>query len=140
MEIANTLDIDGTQWEIQDSGARNEISVLKTEMEKLRTIEKWHYDIPIYGGKIVARRQGNVVNVTGINIGSTKNLTTDIGDIDLAILPERFRPSEIQFFMMRTSGSYSTKYGGAIYPNGAINYYTYAITDYGYFSVSYIVD
>lgn len=140
MEIANTLDIDGTQWEIQDSGARNEISVLKTEMEKLKTIEKWEYDIPIYGGKIVARRQGNVITVTGNDIGRTKNLTTDIGDINFTVLPERFRPSEAQFFMMRTSGSYSTKYGGVVYPNGNVNFYTYAIVDYGYFSVSYIVD
>lgn len=140
MEIANTLDIDGTQWEIQDSGARNEISVLKTEMEKLKTIEKWEYDIPIYGGKIVARRQGNVITVTGNDIGRTKNLTTDIGDINFTVLPERFRPSEAQFFMMRTSGSYSTQYGGVVYPNGNVNFYTYAIVDYGYFSVSYIVD
>lgn len=140
MANAKIVDIKGVQWELKDEVARNEIVTLKNEIEKLRTIEKWHYDIPIYGGKIVARRQGNVVNVTGINIGRVKALTQDIGDINLAILPERFRPSEIQFFMMRISGSYSTKYGGAIYQNGAINYYTYEITDYGYFSISYIVD
>ena len=29
MEVVNTLDIDGTQWNIQDSEARNEIAVIK---------------------------------------------------------------------------------------------------------------
>ena len=140
MEIVNTLDIDGTQWEIQDVEARNKIAALKTEIEKLKTIEKWEYNIPVYGGEITAVRQGNIVNVTGINIGRVKNLTEDIGDINLAILPERFRPSKAQFFMMRTSGSYSTQYGGVIYPGGNVNFYTYVIVDYGYFSVSYIVD
>ena len=34
MENVNTLDIDGTQWEITDAQARQEISVLKTNSEK----------------------------------------------------------------------------------------------------------
>lgn len=140
MEVVNTLDIDGTQWEMQDVEARNEISALKSEIEKLKTVEKWEYTIPIYGGKIVARRQGNVVSVNGTDIGTLKKLTSDIGDINFAVLPERFRPSNAQFFMMRTSGSYQTQYGGVVYPNGNINFYTYSIVDYGYFSVSYIVD
>ena len=140
MEVVNTLDIDGTQWEIQDAKARNEIVTLKTEIEKLKTIEKWEYTIPTYGGKIIARRQGNVVSLNGFDIGTVKNLTTDIGDINLAILPEKFRPLDSHFFMMRTSGSYQTQTGGVVYPNGAINFYTYKVVDYGYFSVSYIVD
>ena len=140
MEVVNTLDIDGTQWNIQDSEARNTISALKTEIEKLKTVEKWEYKIPEYGGDIVARRQGNIVNVIGFDIGTVKKLTTDIGDINFTVLPERFRPSELCFYMMRISGSYSTQYGGIVYPNGNINFYTYTVVDYGYFSVSYIVD
>ena len=140
MEVANILDIDGTQWEMQDLEARNKIATLKTEIEKLKTIEKWEYNIPIYGGKITARRQGNVVSVIGFDIGTVKKITVDIGDINLAVLPERFRPTDPQFFMMRISGSYITQYGGTIYPKGNINYYTYESVDYGYFSVSYIVD
>ena len=140
MEVVNTLDIDGTQWEIRDEEARNKIATLETEIKKLKTIEKWGYNIPIYGGEITARRQGNVVTVTGYNIGTVKKLTQDIGDIDLAVLPERFRPSDAQFFMMRTSGSYTTQYGGAVYPTGKINFYTYVFVDYGYFTVTYIVD
>lgn len=31
MEVVNTLDIDGTQWEIQDAKARNDIAVLKED-------------------------------------------------------------------------------------------------------------
>ena len=140
MEVVNTLDIDGTQWNIQDSEARNTISALKTEIEKLKTVEKWEYKIPEYGGDIVARRQGNIVNVIGFDIGTVKKLTTDIGDINFTVLPERFRPSEPCFYMMRISGTYSTQYGGIVYPNGNINFYTYTVVDYGYFSVSYIVD
>lgn len=140
MEVVNTLDIDGTQWTIQDSEARSEISALKTEIEKLKTVEKWVYNIPIYGGEITAHRQGNVVNVTGFGIGRVKHLTPDIGDINFAVLPERFRPSDAQFFMTRLSGSYQTNVGGVIYQNGNINYYTYTEVDYGSFSVSYIVD
>lgn len=140
MEVVNTLDIDGTQWEIRDIEARNKISALQTEIEKLKTVEKWVYNIPIYGGEIIASRQGNVVNVTGINIGRVKAITKDIGDINLTVLPKEFRPSNSQFFMMRTSGTYITQYGGMIYQSGNVNFYTYEIVDYGYFSVSYIVD
>lgn len=139
METVNTLDIDGTQWEIQDTEARNKISDLQTEIEKLKTVKKWVYDIPIYGGQIIASRQGNVVNVTGTNIGRVKALTKDIGDINFTVLPKEFRPSDPQFYMMRTAGSYITQYGGVIYQNGNINFYTYEIVDYGCFSVSYII-
>lgn len=140
MEIVNKLDIDGTQWELRDEEARSEISALKTEIEKLRTIEKWEYNIPIYGGSIIARRQGNLVNVTGANIGSVKIITPDIGNMNFAVLPERFRPLEENFFMTRLSGSYQTNVGGVIYPTGNVNYYTYTKVNHGSFSVSYIVD
>ena len=140
MEVVNTLDIDGTQWELRDEEARNEISALKTEIEKLKTVEKWEYNIPIYGGKIAARKQGNVVSVTGFDIGREKEITTDIGDLNFTVLPEKFRPSDTQFFLTRTSGSYITQYGGMIFPEGNINFYTYVTVNYGYFSVSYIVD
>lgn len=33
MEVVNTLDIDGTQWEIRDEEARNQISMIKSEMK-----------------------------------------------------------------------------------------------------------
>lgn len=32
MEVVNTLDIDGTQWNIQDSEARNDIATIKQSM------------------------------------------------------------------------------------------------------------
>ena len=140
MEIVNTLDIDGTQWEIQDVEARNKIATLETEIEKLKTIEEWVYNIPVYGGKITARRQGNVVSVFGNAIGNIKTLTEDIGDINFAVLPERFRPTDPQFFMIRISGSYTTNYGGMIQEDGHVNFYTYTSVDYGCFSVSYIVN
>ena len=34
MEIVNTLDIDGTQWEIQDAEARQNVNILKTFNEQ----------------------------------------------------------------------------------------------------------
>ena len=140
MEVVNTLDIDGSQWEMQDAKARNEIEALKTEIEKLKTVEKWEYNIPIYGGKITARRQGNVVSVNGIDIGQLKNITQDIGDINFAVLPTRFRPSETQFFMMRMDATYVTQYGGQIQTNGDINFFTYEKVDCGHFSISYITN
>lgn len=140
MADVKIVDIDGEQWNIKDQMAREKIATLETEIEKLKTIEKWEYNIPIYGGHIVARRQGNVVNVSGNSIGKVKELTQDIGDVTFAILPERFRPLEEQFFIVRLSGSYQTQYGGTVYPSGSINYYTYTVTNRGCFSVSYIVD
>ena len=140
MADAKIVDIKGVQWELKDEVARNGITTLKEEIEKLRTIEKWEYDIPIYGGKIVARRQGNVINVSGNRIGIIKGLSPSIGNIILSVLPERFRPSENCFYMMRSSGSYITQYGGIIFPNGEISYYTYTTVDYGAFSASYIAD
>lgn len=140
MEVANILDIDGSQWEIQDVEARNEIVTLKTEIEKLKTIEKWEYTIPTYGGEIIARRQGNIVNITANRIGRTNPIPDTIGNMVFAVLPERFRPSFEQFYMMRLSGSYQTNIGGTIAINGAINFYTYRVIEYGSFTVSYIVD
>ena len=40
MEIVNTLDIDGTQWEIQDSKARQDISELKLSFEEALKMDK----------------------------------------------------------------------------------------------------
>lgn len=140
MEKVSIIDIQGVQWAINDQKARNDIITLKAEVEKLRTIEKWEYNIPIYGGNIIARRQGNLVSVTANNIGRVKKITPDIGDITFTVLPERFRPLEEIFFMTRLSGSYQTNVGGTIYPNGTVNYYSYVEVDYGSFSVSYIVD
>ena len=42
MEIVNTLDIDGTQWELQDVEARNDIATIKQSLE-IKSIS----DIPI---------------------------------------------------------------------------------------------
>lgn len=140
MADAKIVNIKGVQWDLKDEVARNEITTLKTEIETLRAVEKWEYKIPQYGGEIVARRQGNVVNIIATKIGETNKIPSSVGNIDFAILPERFRPSNECFYMMRTAGSYVTQHGGMINPNGAINYYTYTEVSYGYFSVSYIVD
>ena len=38
MEIVNTLDIDGTQWDIQDSEARNDIATIKENISNIQTL------------------------------------------------------------------------------------------------------
>lgn len=40
MEIVNTLDIDGTQWEITDTQARNDIANLKLSLEEALKMDK----------------------------------------------------------------------------------------------------
>ena len=140
MAEAKIIDIDGVQWSIKDQTARDKITALETKITNLETVEKWETTIPNYGGKIIARRQGNIIHVSGGDIGRENPIPETIGDINFATLPERFRPSEACFFMIRVSGSYQTSYGGMIYPNGNINCWTYKAIDYGCFSLSYIVD
>ena len=140
MADVKIIDIDSVQWNIKDQDARNEITTLKTEIEKLKTIEKWEYVIPTYGGYIVARRQGNIVSVIGNGIGKVNKIPSTTGDINFTTLPERFRPQEACFFIMRLSGSYETNIGGEIYQDGNIKFWTYKEVDYGCFSLSYIVD
>ena len=38
MEVANILDIDGTQWEIQDGVARNDITTIKENISNIQTL------------------------------------------------------------------------------------------------------
>ena len=140
MAEVKIIDIDGVQWEMKDQTARNKITALETEITNLKTIEKWEYVIPTYGGYIVARRQGNIVSVIGNSIGTNNKIPSTIGDINFATLPERFRPQNECFFMMRLSGSYETNVGGKIEPSGNINFWTYKAVEYGCFSLSYIVD
>lgn len=140
MAEVKIVDIDGVQWPIKDETARNKIAALETEIANLKTVEKWETTIPNYGGKIIARRQGNIVNIIGNNIGRENKIPSTVGDINFATLPERFRPLEACFFMIRVSGNYITSYGGVVYPDGKINCWTYVDLDYGFFSLSYIVD
>ena len=140
MADVKIIDIDNEQWNIKDQDARDKIAILETEIEKLKTIEKWEYTIPTYGGNIIARRQGNIVSIIANKIGSNNKIMSNTGYINFAILPERFRPAEECFYMMRTSGSYITQYGGIVHRTGEINFWTYVDIDNGFFTLSYIVD
>lgn len=140
MADVKVIDIDNEQWNIKDQMAREKITTLETEIEKLKTIEKWEYTVPIYGGHIIARRQSNVVSISAGGIGSITPIPATVGDINITILPERFRPLEKQFFMTRISGSYVTQFGGEVFEDGNINFWTYAEISYGDFSLSYIVN
>ena len=44
MEVVNTLDIDGSQWELQDVEARNKIAEIETKTDVKRTI-LWRSDV-----------------------------------------------------------------------------------------------
>lgn len=140
MEKASIIDIQGVQWEIEDKNAHKRINELEKKIEELKTIEKWSSTVKDYGGQIIARRQGNIINIVGTGIGENKVIPANVGDINFAILPERFRPKEEHFYIMRISRSYITQYGGIVRPNGDINFWTYVDVDYGCFSLSYIVD
>lgn len=140
MAEVKIIDIDGVQWEMKDQTARDKIATLETEITNLKTVEKWETIIQNYGGKIIARRQGNIINIVAIGIGRENKIKSGAGSIDLAILPEKFKPKEEHFFMMRVSGSYQTNIGGVIRSNGNINIWAYTEIDYGCFSLSYIVD
>lgn len=140
MAVVHTIDINGDQWQIEDQVEKDKVAVLEAEIEKLKTIEKWEYTVPIYGGLITVYRQGNVVSISAKNIGRVTPIPSTEGDVNIAILPERFRPSVAQFYMMRVSGSYDTHYGGKVYPNGEINFWTYTEISYGEFSLSYIIE
>ena len=96
MEVVNTLDIDGTQWEIQDVVARNQIAEIKESLtaQGLQDIEvimnngytsksakiENHYKI----GKIHFMTM-SLINISGNNIGTTN--TAYIGRIN--ILPKK---------------------------------------------------
>lgn len=88
MEVVNTLDIDGTQWEMQDVGARNKIAELQESFNSLtdykkdieiNTGAKWIDGKPIYRQVFFSptgwsnnQLLGNIKNLhTVINIIST---------------------------------------------------------------------
>lgn len=92
MEVVNTLDIDGTQWELQDVEARNKITVLEKNFNSLANYQKdieintgakWIDGKPIYRQVFYSptgwsnnQLLGNIKNLhTVINIISTsKNI------------------------------------------------------------------
>ena len=99
MEVVNTLDIDGTQWEMQDEKARNDIATIKQSLEikSIRNIQiileagytataAFIQDIQKYGrlckGLLV------IDNISGQNIGTTS--TVLIGKINRNVLGSNF--------------------------------------------------
>lgn len=140
MADVKIIDIDGEQWNIKDQDARSKIITLETEITKLKTIEKWEYTIPTYGGHVIARRQCNIVSITANGIGTAAQITEGMGIINFVTLPERFRPSEMCLFMLRVSGSLKIQYGGIISQDGKVRTHVYENIKDGLFSVSYIVD
>ena len=83
MEVVNTLDIDGTQWEIQDTEARNNIEAIK----QLMTIEEMpKIEITLNDGYTATKKEISSIqrygklyigllfidNLSGANIGTNE--------------------------------------------------------------------
>lgn len=110
MEIVNTLDIDGTQWEITDSNARQDIAGLKAETEKnytgsvLLTLKPGFTAVSAnisYVQKIGKFVFGsfNILGLAGPGIGSNETVT-------FAELP--FKPwHSVQIILLDQNSNYS---------------------------------
>lgn len=102
MEVVNTLDIDGTQWEIQDVEARNKIAVLENDniaqdsenvsiniLQGYKAVDAYmfnHYKIgKIHFMSVV------LTNIEGDNIGTTS--TAKIAQTNL-------RPKKQTYFVL----------------------------------------
>lgn len=95
MEIVNTLDIDGTQWQIQDTQARQDITGLKTEFKTSYTVS---IPLTLKPGITAAQaevrniqKMGKLVfcNITLKNLDGesfTANANTDIAAFPFAVL------------------------------------------------------
>ena len=94
MEVANILDIDGSQWEIQDVEARNDIAAIKQlfTVEKVQDInltlnagysalESNIRDIQKYGKLYMGLLY--IDNLAGQGIGTT--ITTNISKINISL-------------------------------------------------------
>ena len=99
MEVVNTLDIDGSQWELQDVEARNDIATIKQSLE-IKSIS----DIPIILETGYTATSASIVNIqkygrlckgllsidniSGQNIGTTS--TVLIGKIERNVLGSNY--------------------------------------------------
>lgn len=92
MEVANTLDIDGNQWEIRDTKARDDIATIKQSMtvERMQNIKitlnngysavlASIVDIQKYGKLYMGLLY--IDNLSGENIGT--NNTAEIGTVNI---------------------------------------------------------
>lgn len=122
MEIVNTLDIDGTQWELQDVEARNRIAALeesnttnKTNIQNLQN-EKLN---------IIAEEINvdlNTIDNTAFAYGTVKYFNVIKGSLNEPPFPTMSEP--IAFYNMKVSKSYRTliQEVESIYPNHAGNW------------------
>ena len=119
MEVVNTLDIDGTQWELQDVGARNDIATIN-QLLKIETIA----DIPIVLNSGYTATEAKIQdiqkygklykgllyidNISGENIGTTYSIL--IGKIGRNVLGSNYAlgleylTSNIARFLLATGG------------------------------------
>ena len=119
MEVVNTLDIDGTQWEIQDSEARNDIAVLK----QLMTVEDMpKIEITLNNGYSAAakeirnvQRYGKLYmglifidDLSGVNIGT--NEVASFGKANISLVKGTYAIG-IEYFSSMPVRSSITKNG-----------------------------
>ena len=94
MEVVNTLDIDGSQWELQDVEARNKIATIE---DFLTSKEMPNIEITLNNGYSAERKKIEYVqkygklymgllyidNLAGKNIGTNK--TADFGKVNISL-------------------------------------------------------
>lgn len=96
MEVVNTLDIDGTQWEMQDSGSRKKIALLEMQLAQLKketeekeiTTAELNPDLR-FSGHII--KKGKLVIISGILVASRIINGVVIGNLPKNALEGKYR-------------------------------------------------
>ena len=122
MEVVNTLDIDGSQWEIQDVKARNQIVIL----EESNTINKTNIQ-NLQNDKlnIIAENTSvdlNTLDNSAFKDGTVKYFKVTKGSLNEPTFPTMSEP--ISFYNMKVSKGYRSLIQEieCIYPNVAGNW------------------
>lgn len=122
MEVVNTLDIDGTQWEIKDEKARNDIVIL----EKDNTTNKTNIqNLQNNKMNIVAEQTSVDLNTLGnaaFEDGTVKYFKVTKGALNEPTFPTM--SEKIDFYNMKVSKEYRSLVQEieCIYPNVAGNW------------------
>lgn len=134
MENVNTLDIDGTQWEIQDAKARQDIADLRTSSDK--KIEELNNNLNLLKNVIYEQKKVNFIlyNEFDIKVDNVKNDLYLLGDILFGSLYLRFDDAHNPFFKQEAQNQWMDI---AEVPevNSSILFYNcigYALMDEGY--------
>ena len=122
MEVANILDIDGSQWEIQDVEARNDIAVLKedniTNKTNIQNLQNNKLNIIAENTSVDL----NTLDNSAFYDGTVKYFKVTKGSLNEPTFPTM--SEQISFYNMKVSKGYRslTQEIECIYPNVAGNW------------------